>query len=67
MLCKGNREGVGETREVMEQRSNMMRYLEQLRAEMELIRQHNQAVYRQRERGNFSSFDGPPPTPTRET
>eukprot|EP00975_Prorocentrum_lima_P062917 12888329-Prorocentrum_lima.AAC.1 len=39
----------------------MMRDLKQLRAEMQLIRQHNQVVERQQERGSSSSFYAPPP------
>eukprot|EP00975_Prorocentrum_lima_P035275 7411318-Prorocentrum_lima.AAC.1 len=34
---------------------------------MELVRQHNIAIDRQRDRGEWSSFYGPPPVPARET
>eukprot|EP00975_Prorocentrum_lima_P055115 11552808-Prorocentrum_lima.AAC.1 len=45
----------------------MARGMELLRAEMELVRQHNIAVERPRDRGEWSSFYGQPPMPTRET
>eukprot|EP00975_Prorocentrum_lima_P005367 1160945-Prorocentrum_lima.AAC.1 len=50
----------------MEQRTKMKRDMELLREEMELIRQHNIAVERRRDRGEWS-FYGNPPVQSRET